>query len=234
VNKINIALDGYSSCGKSTLAKSMANALGYVYIDTGAMYRAVTLYCIKHDVINSLGEFEPKHVIKSLPRIQVAFEFNTKSNQSEVTLNGENVDGKVRTLEVANSVSKISVIKEVRDKLTELQQKMTLDKGVVMDGRDIGTVVIPDAELKIFMTADKTIRAQRRYEELINRGDEISFQQVMENLIRRDEKDTSRKESPLVKANDAIVLDTTNITREEQFEIAMKMVDNVLNIHSIN
>ena len=229
MKKINIAIDGYSSCGKSTIAKALAKALQYIYIDTGAMYRAVTLYCIKASIVDSDGNFDEQQLIESLPLISVSFDFNQTTDKSEIMLNGENVEEEIRSLKVSNLVSKISVIKEVRQKLVQFQKELTANKGVVMDGRDIGTVVIPDAELKFFMTADKEIRAKRRYEELLEMGHrDIDFNQVLNNLVERDNKDTSREESPLIKANEAVVLDTTNIDQQQQFEIALRKAKEII------
>lgn len=213
MKKIIIAIDGYSSCGKSTLAKSLAKELDYIYIDTGAMYRAVTFYALNHEV-------SPENIGKHLSEISISFK-NIDGNIATF-LNGENVESNIRTLKVSDHVSDYSAIKNVRDKLVEQQQVMGQKKGVVLDGRDIGTVVFPNAELKIFMTADTEVRAQRRYDELTSKGQSVSFEEVKLNLLKRDFIDTTRKESPLVKADDAIVLDNTNLSIDEQLKIAKK------------
>ncbi len=223
MKKINIALDGYSSCGKSTLAKALAKALKYVYVDTGAMYRAVTLYCIKNNIINN-KEIVVSKVIDALKNINISFTYNSITGKSETFLNGNNVEDEIREMAVSEKVSQISLIKEVREKLVNFQKKLGKKKGVVMDGRDIGTKVFPDAELKIFMTADKKVRAMRRYDELISKGKTVTLDQIMKNLANRDHEDTNRKENPLVKADDAIELDNTNLTQEQQFDIAMQWV----------
>jgi cytidylate kinase len=217
MNKITIAIDGFSSTGKSTVAKQLAKALGYVYIDSGAMYRAVTLFAMKNDCI-SFSYFDSKKLISYLPKIKLKFIFNDALGFAEVYLNDENVENEIRTLKVSQFVSQIATISEVRRKLVEQQQVMGVDKGIVMDGRDIGTVVFPDAELKLFMTASAETRAKRRYIELIERGDSIEYDAVLENVKSRDHIDSTRKDSPLVKANDAIEIDNSNLSLEAQFE----------------
>lgn len=212
-NKITIAIDGYSSTGKSTIAKRLAKALGYVYVDTGAMYRAVTLYAMQNNLLNN-----PKALIKALPNIDLTFKFNEELGFAEMYLNGNNVEREIRTLEVSKQVSKIAAISEVRRKLVEMQQEMGKNKGVVMDGRDIGTVVFPDAELKLFLTASPEIRAKRRYKELLDRGDKVTYQQILKNVQERDLIDSTREDSPLVKAPDAIEFDNTDMGLQEQFE----------------
>ena len=215
--KIIIALDGFSSCGKSTFAKSIAKRLGYIFIDTGAMYRAVTLYALEHGAIQS-GIADEEKIISLLPEISITFRFNSQRGASDIYINGDLVEGKIRTIEVSNCVSSVSAIGKVREKLVAMQQEMGHQKGVVMDGRDIGTVVFPDAELKIFMTADPKVRAERRYTELTAKGDNVSFEEILENVVSRDKADMSRAISPLQQAADAIVLDNSYMTIPEQME----------------
>ena len=214
---IIIALDGFSSCGKSTFAKSIAQRLGYIFIDTGAMYRAVTLYALEHGAIQS-GIVDESAVVALLPEISITFRFNPQRGASDIYINGDLVEGKIRTIEVSNCVSSVSAIAEVRKKLVAMQQEMGKQKGVVMDGRDIGTVVFPDAELKIFMTADPKVRAERRYAELTAKGDNVSFEEILENVVSRDKADMTREISPLQQAEDAIILDNSNMTVAEQME----------------
>ena len=213
--KILIALDGFSSCGKSTFAKSIANKLGYIFIDTGAMYRAVTLYALEHGAIRS-GIVDEEAVVALLDEISITFRFNPHRGASDIYVNGDLVEGKIRTIEVSNCVSAVSAIGKVREKLVSMQQEMGQRRGVVMDGRDIGTVVFPNAELKIFMTADPKVRAERRYVELTAKGDNVSFEEILENVVSRDKADMSRAISPLQQAEDAIVLDNSYMTVEEQ------------------
>lgn len=222
MKKISIAIDGYSSCGKSTLAKQLAKQLGYIYVDTGAMYRAVTLFAMQNNFIND-GEVNTEHLVESLPEISIHFELN-EENHPVTHLNKKNVEAEIRTMEVSNNVSKVSTIKEVRQKLVYLQQQMGAKGGVVMDGRDIGTVVMPEAELKIFMTADNNVRAKRRWLELKEKGQEETIESVLENLKHRDNIDSTRAESPLTQANDALVLDNTNLSRDEQLKLVLKWV----------
>lgn len=224
---ITIAIDGFSSTGKSTLAKQLAKALGYVYVDTGAMYRAVTLYALQNDFI-SKGYFKVNDFVLELDKINLSFKFNKTLGFSEMYLNNINVEKEIRTLEVSSFVSKVSAVPEVRYQLVKQQQKMGQGKGIVMDGRDIGTVVFPNAELKLFMTASPEIRAQRRYNELVKRGDEVSYEDVLRNVQERDYIDSHRKDSPLVKANDAIEIDNSNLTLEAQFENIMRLVNMTL------
>lgn len=217
MRKITIAIDGYSSTGKSTVAKHLAKALGYIYVDTGAMYRAVTLFALRNNYFG--GEKNSvQALVNDLPNIHLKFVFNRKLGFSEMYLNGENVEKEIRTLEVSEYVSPVAEIQEVRLKLVELQRQMGEDKGIVMDGRDIGTVVFPDAELKIFMTASTTARATRRYKELLDRGEQVSFEEVLENVQSRDYIDSNRQFSPLRKADDAIALDNSNMGLQDQFE----------------
>jgi len=220
MRKITIAVDGYSSCGKSTLSNDLAHALGYTYIDTGAMYRAVTFYSMKKDII-SATTFSVDGIIAELPNLKLEFTISQKSGKSEIYLNGKNVEKEIRTMEVASLVSKVSAIREVREHLVNLQRRMGKPGGVVMDGRDIGTTVFPNAELKIFMTADENVRIQRRKLEMESKGNFVSEEEVRKNIHQRDLDDTTRKESPLRKADDALVLDNSNLTREQQLELAL-------------
>jgi cytidylate kinase len=222
-SKITIAIDGYSSCGKSTIAKALAAQLSYSYVDTGAMYRAVTLYCLQHGIIKD-GAFVESEVVRALDDITLTFQFNPNTKTSETFLNGVNVEREIRRMEVSNLVSPISKIVAVRKRMVDLQREMGKDKGVVMDGRDIGTNVFPDAELKIFMTADPDVRVQRRLDELTSKGEFISKDDVRANLMSRDYEDTHRKENPLIKADDAVVLDNSELNREEQLEFVLRLV----------
>jgi len=221
--RITIAIDGYSACGKSTLAKALAAKIGYAYVDSGAMYRAVTLYCMRNKLIHE-GSFDTAEVLAHLENINLSFKYNPATKSSDTFLNGENVEREIRKMEVSAQVSRISVVKEVRDKMCAIQRRLGKDKGVVMDGRDIGTHIFPDAELKIFMTADPEVRTQRRLDELTAKGTHVSFDEVRKNLDQRDHEDTHRKESPLRQANDAIVLDNSELSKEEQLEFVLKLV----------
>ena len=223
--KITIAIDGFSSTGKSTLAKELAKHLGYVYVDTGAMYRAVAFFAMQKKYIGK-DFFDKEALIKSLPDIKLDFKFNSELGYAEMYLNGINVETEIRTIEVSNYVSLIAEISEVRSKLVEQQKEMGKNKGIVMDGRDIGTIVFPDADLKIFMTASPRTRAERRYKELQKKGDDVTFDAVLKNVEERDYIDTHREDSPLVKANDAIEFDNSNISKQEQFEKVLKLVKN--------
>ncbi len=217
MKKITIAIDGFSSTGKSTIAKQLAKSLGYIYVDTGAMYRAITLYAMRKNwVDNQKVNFEA--LVQALPQIQLVFKYNEVLEYSEIFLNGENVEKEIRTLEVSNQVSRIAEIKEVREMLVEIQKRMGAEKGIVMDGRDIGTIVFPDAELKIFMTASPEKRAYRRYKELIDRGEEVTYEDVLKNVQARDHIDSSREFSPLRKAEQAIEFDNSDMGLKEQFE----------------
>ncbi len=213
--KIVIAVDGFSSCGKSTFAKLVAARLGYIFIDTGAMYRAVTLYALENGAINN-GILNEEALIGLLDDIDISFRFNPERGASDIYVNDVWVEGKIRTIEVSNLVSSVSAVAEVRKRLVALQQRMGQDKGVVMDGRDIGTVVFPNAELKIFMTADPEVRAERRYRELQAKGEQVSMEEIVENIRQRDHLDQTRAISPLRKADDAIVLDNGGMTLEEE------------------
>lgn len=224
--KITIAIDGFSSTGKSTLAKQLANHLGYIYVDTGAMYRAVTYFAMQNGYINT-DSFDKQTLINSLPYINLNFKFNDDLGFAEMHLNDVNVETEIRTIEVSNFVSKVAEVSEVRAKLVEQQKEMGKDKGIVMDGRDIGTVVFPNAELKIFMTASATTRAQRRYEELVAKGDTVTFDEVLQNVEERDYIDTHRKDSPLVMAEDAIEIDNSHLNREEQFKLVLELVNEI-------
>ena len=215
--KIIIAVDGFSSCGKSTFAKALAARLGYIFIDTGAMYRAVTLFALEQGAIRS-GIVHEDEVAALLDRIAITFRFNPERGASDIYVNGDLAEGKIRTIEVSNCVSRVSAIPEVRAKLVAMQQEMGRRKGVVMDGRDIGTVVFPDAEMKLFMTADPKVRARRRYDELRAKGDEVTLEEIERNVVERDKADMSRRVSPLRQAEDAIVLDNSRMTVDEQME----------------
>jgi cytidylate kinase len=223
-SKINIAIDGYSSCGKSTMAKAIAKELNYIYIDTGAMYRAMALFALQHGFIQSNGKLDAEGLERALDHVLINFKYNLELGQNETFLNGVNVEREIRSLQVSNHVSKISDVKAVRTKLVKLQKRMAETRGVVMDGRDIGTVVLPDAELKFFMTADNRVRAQRRFDELKSMGVETSLDDVLANLNSRDEYDSNRANDPLRRAPDAVIIDNTNLTIEEQFQFVMSHV----------
>jgi len=213
--RLIIAVDGFSSCGKSTFAKAIAQKLGYVYIDTGAMYRAVTLFAINSDIIHD-GKLDIERLKSSLVKVKIDFRKNTLNGKNEICLNGENVEDKIRGMEVSEYVSTISSVKEVRAKMVEIQREMSKEKGIVLDGRDIGTVVFPNADIKIFMTADPDVRAQRRFDESAAKGEKVSFDEIKLNIMKRDELDTTRVESPLKRADDAVVLDNSYMNPEEQ------------------
>ncbi len=218
MNKIIVAIDGYSSCGKSTIAKALAKYAGYTYVDTGAMYRAIGLYALRHGLTTEAA------ILAALPKIQIGFIL--ADGAQHVTLNGEDVEAHIRTLEVGNRASEISQIKEVRAFLVAQQQQMGLQKGIVMDGRDIGTVVFPQAELKLFLTASPEVRAQRRFDELKEKGGQPVYEEVLKDVNDRDYRDTHRAESPLRQADDAIVVDNSHLTREEQMEVIYKHFEN--------
>jgi cytidylate kinase len=226
LKKITIAIDGFSSTGKSTLAKQLAKHLGYVYVDTGAMYRAITFFAMQNGYIG-VDFFDKQTLINALPFIKLTFEFNAALGFAEMYLNDVNVEKEIRTLEVSNFVSLVAEVSEVRAKLVEQQQEMGKEKGIVMDGRDIGTVVFPKAELKIFMTASSETRAQRRFDELQAKGEDVSLEDVLKNVVNRDYIDTHREDSPLVQAEDAIEIDNSYLTRDEQFNVVLEMVDDV-------
>lgn len=221
--KIIIAIDGYSSTGKSTLAKHIAKEIGYVYVDTGAMYRAVSYYAMKHGFIDK-DHFDKKGLIEDLNKIDLGFVFNAELGYSEILLNGQNVESFIRSIEVSNMVSMVASISAIREKLVEQQQKMASDKGIVMDGRDIGSVVFPEAELKLFMTASAEKRAHRRFKEMTDNGVKIEYATVLENVTSRDHLDSTRSDSPLVKADDAIEIDNSDMTVEQTFDLAMRIV----------
>jgi cytidylate kinase len=227
LKKITIAIDGFSSTGKSTLAKQLANHLGYVYADTGAMYRAITFFAMKNGFI-SKDFFDKQTLVNSLPAIQIKFVFNADLGFAETYLNSENVEKQIRTLEVSQFVSLVAEISEVRSKLVEQQQDMGKNKAIVMDGRDIGTVVFADAELKIFMTASAETRAQRRYDELLTKGEKVTLEEVLENVQKRDYVDTHREDSPLVMAEDAIEIDNSYLDKQQQFDAVLELVNDVL------
>ena len=222
MKKITIAIDGFSSTGKSTVAKLLAKTLGYIYVDTGAMYRAVTLYAMQNNLID-YNSFNKEQLISQLNNIHITFKFNEKLGFAEVYLNGNNVEKEIRTLEVSQFVSRVSTVSEVRQQLVKQQQAFGKNKGVVMDGRDIGTVVFPDAELKLFLTASAQIRAQRRYNELLKKGENISFEAVLENVKSRDHIDSTREDSPLLKAEDAIEIDSSDMTVDQQFNKVLSL-----------
>jgi len=226
LKKITIAIDGFSSTGKSTLAKQLAKHLGYVYVDTGAMYRAVALFAMQKGYISS-SSFDKQALINDIPNIKLHFEFNADLGFAEMFLNDVNVEKEIRTIEVSSFVSKVAEVSEVRAKLVEQQKEMGKNKAIVMDGRDIGTVVFPDAELKIFMTASAETRAQRRFDELQAKGDNVSYEDVLKNVQERDYIDTHRDDSPLVIADDAIEIDNSYLSREEQFAAVLELVEEI-------
>ena len=226
MKKITIAIDGHSSTGKSTLAKKIAKHLNYNYVDTGAMYRAVTLFAMEHNLVTPT-EVNATGLIALLDQVELQFITNDLG-LAEMYLNNVNVEKAIRNMDVSNCVSQVATVSEVRAKLVEQQQKMGLEKGIVMDGRDIGTVVFPFAELKLFMTASAETRAKRRYNELLERGDDITYEAVYKNVVERDEIDSTRAESPLLKASDAIEVDNSNMTREEQFNVVLDLVNQAL------
>ncbi len=223
---ITIAIDGFSSTGKSTLAKQLAKRLSYIYVDTGAMYRAVTLFAMQNKFITS-DTFYFEKLEKELPNIVLDFKFNTDLGFAEIYLNDLNVENKIRSLAVSKQVSKVSAISSVRRKLVIEQQEMGKNKGIVMDGRDIGTVVFPDAELKIFMTASADVRAERRYNELIDKGDNVNYEEILKNVVERDLLDSTREDSPLIKAKDAIEIDNSDLSIEAQFDQIYSLIQNI-------
>tara|TARA_R110000851_G_scaffold13588_2_gene46309 strand:- start:1661 stop:2356 length:696 start_codon:yes stop_codon:yes gene_type:complete len=225
--KITIAIDGHSSTGKSTAAKQLALKLHYVYVDTGAMYRAVSYFALREKLLVN-GNLDKQKLIEKLKDIRISFVFNKDTNNADVHLNGENIEKQIRTLEVSSVVSKVAEISEVRAKLVEQQKAMGDKKGIVMDGRDIGSVVFPDGELKVFMTAAPEIRAQRRYLELVEKGDDVSLEEVLKNVVERDHMDSSREDSPLIQLPEAKLLDTSEMTREEQFELLVSWAEEAI------
>lgn len=228
MKKIVIAIDGYSSCGKSTMAKNLARQLGYVYVDTGAMYRAVTLYALRHQLFEADGEVDAASLQRDMPDIRISFRFNKQTGKPDTYLNDELVEQEIRTMQVSERVSKIAALPFVRTALVAQQQRMGVDKGIVMDGRDIGTVVFPHAELKIFVTASAEVRAQRRYDELQQKGMPARYDDILKNVQERDYIDSHREVSPLRKAEDAIELDNSNLTIDEQQQWLLQQVDKVL------
>lgn len=218
MKKIVIAIDGFSSCGKSTMAKDLAREIGYIYVDTGAMYRSVTLYALRNGLFNEDGSVMEEKLERQMPEICISFRLNNETGRPDTYLNGENVELEIRTLEVSSHVSSVAALPSVRRALVAQQQEMGTGKGIVMDGRDIGTSVFPDAELKIYVTADAEVRAQRRYDELKAKGMDADFNDILRNIEERDYIDTHREVSPLRKADDAIVLDNSNLTIVEQKE----------------
>ncbi|WP_435262329.1 (d)CMP kinase [Tenacibaculum sp. nBUS_03] len=225
--KITIAIDGFSSTGKSTIAKQLAKQLGYIYVDTGAMYRAVTLYAMQKNYISE-AHFNASELINDLSNISLSFSFNEEIGFAEMFLNKKNVEKEIRSLEVSKLVSKISTISEVRKKLVSEQQEMGKNKGIVMDGRDIGTVVFPNAELKLFMTASADKRAKRRYKELLDRGDKVNYEEILQNVEERDRIDSTREDSPLIVADDAIEFDNSNMGLKDQFNRIMSLVNTAI------
>jgi cytidylate kinase len=223
MKKITIAIDGFSSTGKSTLAKQIAKELGYIYVDTGAMYRAVTYFAMQHNFVSET-HLDTEGLIENLSNVSLQFHFNDTLGFAEMFLNNENIEQAIRTIEVSRLVSKIAEISEVRAKLVEQQQQMGQNKGIVMDGRDIGTVVFPNADLKLFMTASSQTKAQRRFDELLEKGQLVTFEEVLQNVQERDYIDTHREDSPLIKADDAIEIDNSNLTKKEQFELVIELV----------
>jgi len=226
-SKIIIAIDGHSSCGKSTIAKAVAAKFGYAFIDSGAMYRAVTLFALRNNLITE-GIVNEQKLISFLPEIKIEFRFNPEKQKSDTYLNGENVEDEIRQLPVSQNVSPVATIPEVRTAMVKQQQEMGKNKGIVMDGRDIGTVVFPDAELKLFVTASAQIRAQRRFDELTSKGEAVSYDEILQNVQERDYIDSTRETSPLRKADDALILDNSEMTREEQLGWVIEKVETML------
>ena len=225
MKKITIAIDGYSSTGKSTLAKALAKKMGYLYVDSGAMYRAVTLYALDNSLIGS--QLNQNQLISLLPQIQIEFKMNPETGIGEVFLNGKNVEQEIRSMRVSAWVSPVSAISEVRTKLVSQQQSMGLKKGVVMDGRDIGSVVFPNAELKLFLTADDDVRAKRRFDELMQKSHNVSLESVKANLIARDQQDSSREDSPLIKTQESVVIDNSKLTIQDQLDLVLNLIDGI-------
>ena len=228
MKKITIAIDGHSSCGKSTMAKELARKLGYIYVDTGAMYRTVTLYAMRNNMFTADGEVKTDELQKSMNNIKVSFRINEETGRPDACLNDECVENIIRSIEVSNHVSKIAAIPFVREAMVEQQRRMGAEKGIVMDGRDIGTTVFPDAELKIFVTASAKVRAQRRYDELLQKGMPADFDEILKNVEERDYIDSHREVSPLRQAEDAILLDNSDLTIPQQNEWLMQQVNKAL------
>ena len=227
MKRITIAIDGYSSTGKSTVAKALAKRLSYTYVDSGAMYRAVTYFAMINNCFEA-GFFNSNKLINTLDQIHISFKYNNDIGYSEVYLNDKNIESEIRSLEVSNFVSYVAAVSEVRKLMVKQQQAMGRNKGVVMDGRDIGTVVFKDAELKLFMTASSEVRANRRFEELISKGDNVKYEEVLENIINRDQIDTTRADSPLTKAIDAIEIDNSSLSKLEQLDVILKYVERII------
>lgn len=225
--KIIVAIDGHSSCGKSTIAKALAAKFGYIFIDSGAMYRAVTLFALRNGLVAG-DVVRREELILLLPEIQISFRYNPEKQKSDTFLNGENVEDEIRQLPVSQHVSLIAVIPEIRSAMVAQQQEMGKNKGIVMDGRDIGTVVFPEAELKLFVTASPEIRAKRRFDELTAKGEQVSYEEILKNVQERDFIDSTRETSPLRKADDAVVLDNSDMTRDEQLNWAISKVEEKL------
>jgi cytidylate kinase len=226
MKKIIIAIDGFSSCGKSTMAKALARNIGYLYFDSGAMYRAVALFCMQNGLIAD-GEIESGALRARMKEIHITFEADPETKNSVTLLNGTNVEHEIRSLEVSQYVSKVAALDFVRTEMVEQQREMGKQKGIVMDGRDIGTTVFPNAEMKVFVTASAEVRAQRRYDELTARGDKANFQEILDNVLLRDHIDQTREVSPLKKADDALLLDNSNLTREQQMEWLIEQFNNI-------
>jgi cytidylate kinase len=226
MKKIVIAIDGHSSCGKSTMAKDLAKTIGYTYIDSGAMYRAVTLYALQNKLFKD-DQPDLEKLREALPAIRISFVQNSETGRSDTYLNGKNVENEIRSMEVADKVSPIAAVGFIREEMVKQQQAMGNEKGIVMDGRDIGTIVFPEAELKIFVTASPEIRANRRRQELIDKGDKTTFEEVLHNLTKRDHIDSTRKDGPLKQAEDAIVLDNSNLSIEEQNRKLRKLFEEI-------
>ena len=229
MKKITIAIDGHSSCGKSTMAKDLAKAVGYVYVDTGAMYRAVTLYAMRHNIFDEDNKVNEDLLKNEMKNINISFRFNAEKGTPDAYLNGECVETEIRRMDVSSRVSHIAAIPFVREILVDLQKQMGRDKGVVMDGRDVGTVIFPDAELKLYVTASAEVRAQRRYDELKAKGEDVDFNEILKNVQERDYIDTHREVGPLKKADDAIVLDNSHMTIEEQKKWLLEQFEKVVN-----
>ena len=230
MNKITIAIDGYSSCGKSTMAKDLAREIGYIYIDSGAMYRAVTLYCIQQKLFDADNHINVQQLQNDIDKIKISFQLDPQTQRPQTYLNGENVEKEIRTMEVSSRVSPVAALGFVREALVRQQQEMGKAKGIVMDGRDIGTTVFPDAELKIFVTASAEVRAQRRYDELTAKGENASFEEILANVKERDHIDETREVSPLRKADDALLLDNSHLTIEEQKQWLLEQYQKVAHV----
>ncbi len=229
MKKITIAIDGHSSCGKSTMAKDLAKEVGYIYVDTGAMYRAVTLYCMRNELFDDKGEVMTEQLNSVMGNIKISFKFNAEAGRPDTYLNGELVEKVIRSIEVSNHVSKVAAIPFVREAMVEQQRAMGKEKGIVMDGRDIGTTVFPDAELKVFVTASAEVRAQRRFDELKAKGMPADYDEILKNVQERDYIDSHREVSPLRQADDALLLDNSHMTIEEQDEWLMKAYEQRIN-----